>query len=427
MTGDMRQGWAAWALVAVLALVTSWGCERRENGADPAGTAVATEGLAAVGTGSSSPGAGPGAVEPAPAASVEEDPGEGASPRRQRWAEVEIDELPAPMEKLAKAGRAIYEQQCLVCHGKEGKGDGPAAGILTVPPRNFTAGMFKFKTSLTGEMPFDDDLYRTVSAGIPAAGMPSFGDLTAFERWALVAHVKELSRFQTDDGKDYRFFEKRPAKTRMPLPTPPAAAALDLKRGEELYRRHVQCNKCHGDSGTGDGPSAADLVDAFENPIAPADLTRGEVSFKAGSQVEDVYRVLAAGMAGTPMPAFVNVTEEDKWILAYYVVGLYRPIDPGERTYLRVGCTSCHTIGKGKLIGPDLAGVTKRRTRDWLKKWLKDPPSMLATDETARKLLEEYLSPMPSYGLSDREIDRLIQYMETMPDAPPEAGSAPKK
>lgn len=341
--------------------------------------------------------------------------------------DVEVAPPPAPMEKLAKAGVGLYQQNCQVCHGAQGKADGPAAGVLAVPPRNFTAGQFKFKTSMPGQAPFDDDLYRTLSSGIPAAGMPSFGDLTVFERWALVAHVKNLSQAIRDDGKPFNYFQKRPATTRMKLPAPPDAAKAQHERGELLYRKVAECIQCHGEKGLGDGRSAKDLKDALKNPIKPADLTRGEVTFKTGSRPEDIFRVLTTGMAGTPMPSYEDsLEEEDRWELAFYVTSLYRPIDPGEKTYLRVGCTSCHTIGKGKLIGPDLAGVTKRRDREWLRKWLADPPSMLATDETARKLLEEFLTPMPSYGLTPREVDLLLGYLETLPPAPETAGSVSK-
>jgi mono/diheme cytochrome c family protein len=351
---------------------------------------------------------------------------EGTSPRRVRWAEVQVDPVVGKPERLAKSGKAVFEQHCSVCHGKEGKGDGPAALVLSVPPRNFTGGMFKFKTSGQGEMPHDDDLYRTITAGIAAAGMPSFGDLTPFERWSLVAYVKKLACFTLDDGQVFSFFEKRPPKARKELPVAPAPGTIDLARGAVLYRTEVQCLKCHGEKGVGDGPSAAELVDAFEVPIKAADLTRGEVTFKTGFKAEDIYRVLTNGMAGTPMPAFINVSDQDRWNLAFYVVSLYRPIPPGERLFLRVGCISCHTIGKGKLIGPDLTGVTQRRDPEWLKKWLKDPPSLLATDATARKLLEEYLTPMPSYGLTDAEVDLLVGFLATLPPAPSPA-DAPAK
>lgn len=351
----------------------------------------------------------------------EPEPEEGTSARRIRWADVTIDPIPGTMEKLAKAGAGVYQQQCAVCHGKEGKGDGPAADVLAVKPRNFIRAYYKFKTSGQGEMPYDEDLYRTISSGIPAAGMPSFGDLTPFERWALVAYVKELSKMTLPNNTVRKHFEANPPKTKIEIPAAPPKDKVDLAHGKKLYETGVQCIKCHGEKGLGDGPSAEELTDALDNPIKPPDITRGEVTFKAGSQVEDIYRVMTIGMAGTPMPSFASaMSEEDRWALAYYVTSLYRPIDPGERLFLKVGCTSCHTIGKGKMIGPDLAGVMQRRDVAWMKKWLKDPPSMLATDETARKLLEEFLTPMPSYGLTNKEVDLLIEYLKTLPPAKPD-------
>jgi mono/diheme cytochrome c family protein len=56
------------------------------------------------------------------------------------------------------AGRDIYTSVCWVCHGLEGKGDGPAAASLTVKPRNFTASTF----SVTGR---EEEVYRTISEG----------------------------------------------------------------------------------------------------------------------------------------------------------------------------------------------------------------------------------------------------------------------
>jgi mono/diheme cytochrome c family protein len=249
--------------------------------------------------------------------------------------------------------------------------------------------------------------------------MPSFGDLTPFERWALVAYVKQLSVNKLADGREIKHFELRPAKTRMEMPKAPPASFYDPAKAAKLYKSEIGCFRCHGAEGLGDGPSAEDMEDSLGFPIKPANLQRGEVTFKAGHTVEDIYRIMTTGMAGTPMPAFSTISDEERWQLAYYVQTLYKPIDPGERVYLRVGCTSCHTIGKGKLIGPDLTGVTQRRTREWLQKWLKDPPGMIATDETARKLMEEFLTPMPSYGLTRKEVDLLIEYMGTLPPAKP--------
>src|SRR3954467_11826932 len=53
-------------------------------------------------------------------------------------------------------------------------------------------------------------------------------------------------------------------------------------------------------------------------------------------------------------------------------------------------CLACHSLGGGKKLGPDLAGVTKRRSDGWLVRWLKSPEKMLETDADAKALLREY-------------------------------------
>lgn len=76
-------------------------------------------------------------------------------------------------------------------------------------------------------------------------------------------------------------------------------------------------------------------------------------------------------------------------------------------------CLACHAVegGKGKKIGPDMVGVTKRRTDDWLFRWLKAPEKMLATDATAKALLKEYNNlPMPNQNLPDPEIRQYLKY-----------------
>lgn len=81
------------------------------------------------------------------------------------------------------------------------------------------------------------------------------------------------------------------------------------------------------------------------------------------------------------------------------------------KTSFESKCLACHSIGQGKKLGPDLAGVTRRRTEDWLVRWLRAPEKMLATDKTARAMLKEYADlPMPDQGLSENEIRELIAY-----------------
>jgi mono/diheme cytochrome c family protein len=84
----------------------------------------------------------------------------------------------------------------------------------------------------------------------------------------------------------------------------------------------------------------------------------------------------------------------------------------GANLFVQRGCQGCHTIGKGKGAGPDLAGVFRRRSLDWLKHWLKAPDQMLTSDSTAQALLAQFNNTrMPNLNLSDKEVDALLHYI----------------
>lgn len=85
----------------------------------------------------------------------------------------------------------------------------------------------------------------------------------------------------------------------------------------------------------------------------------------------------------------------------------------GSSLFTGKGCNACHTIGKGTLVGPDLAGVTERRSLHWLRKFITDPPGMMESDSTARALLEEYRGiKMPGLRLREQEIEALLHYIK---------------
>jgi nitrite reductase (NO-forming) len=73
-------------------------------------------------------------------------------------------------------------------------------------------------------------------------------------------------------------------------------------------------------------------------------------------------------------------------------------------------CLACHSIGGGAKLGPDLYGLSKRRTDAWLAKWLKSPEQMLASDADAKVLFDQYKVPMPNQNLSNTEIREFITY-----------------
>src|SRR5262245_41141857 len=98
------------------------------------------------------------------------------------------------------------------------------------------------------------------------------------------------------------------------------------------------------------------------------------------------------------------------------------PSDPGAlqgKLDFESKCLACHSVGGGRKLGPDLAGVTKKRNDAWLTRWLKSPEKMLETDPEAQALLKEYNNiPMPNQSLSDAEVRQYLQYFRWI-DAQP--------
>jgi cytochrome c oxidase cbb3-type subunit 2 len=224
---------------------------------------------------------------------------------------------PRPSRSLAESralGKTLYEANCSQCHGSDGDGRGFGAPFLVPSPRDFTAGDYKFRTTGSGALPTDEDLFRTISRGANGTGMPPWEYLlTAAERWALVDYVKSFSPK----------FERQPPPSPLAPPPEPAKAA-DAARGKRVYEE-MQCAKCHGDQGRGDGPSALTLLDAEGRHTNPRDLTRPG-SFRAGWSAAEIVRTFATGLNGTPMPSYADaMSAQESHDLAAYVMSQAGP------------------------------------------------------------------------------------------------------
>jgi cytochrome c553 len=75
---------------------------------------------------------------------------------------------------LLQRGREVYMKHCVGCHGETGAGDGPAVARLLTRPRDFTSGIYKFRSTDSGSLPLESDLYRTITRGLSGVSMPSF-------------------------------------------------------------------------------------------------------------------------------------------------------------------------------------------------------------------------------------------------------------
>jgi len=238
-----------------------------------------------------------------------------------------IPSLVAAQAGDATAGKAVYELKCMGCHGDKGDGKGPAAELLMPGPRDFTSGIYKIRTT-ANKVPTDQDLFRIITDGMPGTSMPSWAVLPDRDRWNLVAYIKA---FAADKFKE--------APKKLELPKEVASSAESIKRGKEMFEA-IECHKCHGTEGRGDGPSRAELKDEWGYPIAPANLTK-RWTFRGGASRTEIATRLAAGVLGTPMPTFIDSVEkpEDIWHLTNFILSL-GPDSPHYATLVTVTAVS---------------------------------------------------------------------------------------
>lgn len=88
----------------------------------------------------------------------------------------------------------------------------------------------------------------------------------------------------------------------------------------------------------------------------------------------------------------------------------------GEKLY-KANCSACHSIGSNKVVGPGLQGISDKRSEEWLIKWIKNSPELIASgDADAVAIFEEYNKmPMPPQALSDDEIRAILAYIKNPP------------
>lgn len=84
--------------------------------------------------------------------------------------------------------------------------------------------------------------------------------------------------------------------------------------------------------------------------------------------------------------------------------------DRGEQLFQTKGCGGCHSIGGGRLTGPDLEGVTERREHEWILAMVQNPDSMLREDPVARQLFAEYMTPMLSVDASRDDARAIYEF-----------------
>lgn len=212
----------------------------------------------------------------------------------------------ATPEILAR-GKAVFLSQCAVCHGTDGAGKGEAAYLLFPKPRNLTQRSFRLVSNLEGVVQVED-IFHTITRGMPGSAMPSWEILPEQDRWAVAHYVNSLSR---------------PDK-RIPKPIPfgiePPSTPESVQSGRKVFL--VACAACHGADAKGTPPQPQFDTDGY--PSRPRDLTRG--IFKGGRESKQIFSRIAAGMLGSPMPSQISALDNTMlWDVVHYVQSLSDP------------------------------------------------------------------------------------------------------
>jgi len=207
--------------------------------------------------------------------------------------------------------KSDYRRYCAGCHGDLGDGNGENAMWLDPKPRDFTIATFKCRSTPTGTLPTDEDLFNTIGRGLTNSNMPIWNTFSRQQRADLVAYIKTFSPR----------WEKEKAGDAIKIPAEPPVTIESIAHGKALFTK-MECWKCHGPQGKGDGPSAPTLTDSKDQPIRPYDFSSGkdDSRFKCGSTNADIYRIFMTGEDGTPMPSFAdNIQPNDAWDLVHFL------------------------------------------------------------------------------------------------------------
>ena len=278
--------------------------------------------------------------------------GLGCAPDPMPFQESEVHVFAGGLEvdgRTLNLGYRGYTRYCFACHGEKGDGKGPSSYGLYPPPRDFTRGAFEFARVRAGdEAPNDEDLARIVQGGLRGTAMLPW-DIRAEELGPILQYVKTFAP-KKFEKKRKNGQPPKVVEALRPPPDPWASAGKEeegARRGFELYHFKAECMGCHpayGDkrelydrsleaakrepaqfkplSGFREDPYGSVAKDAPEYgmKLLPPDFLFSQVrSIRRGTELADLYGVIAYGVYPVMPPWKDTLADDDIWALAHYV------------------------------------------------------------------------------------------------------------
>ncbi len=342
----------------------------------------------------------------------------------------------ADVPAAAPMGERVYATRCAVCHGPDGRGNGPAAPSLIPRPTDFTRGEYKYKSTAFGQPPTEGDLLRTVTDGLPASAMPYWRDLLSPEEIrAVVTYMRAFSPTVA---------AAVPVSLAVPVREP--VTAKSMANGERLFLQ-TGCSGCHAANATG----GVTLRDQRGSPVVSRDLA-APWAFRGGHAPEALWLRLTIGLSPGPMPSFAEkLSSEERWDVVAYVLSLARvpawesggalggpgqnpnPLTRGEYLVRAEMCGLCHTqinatgiyrddayLAGGMRVGvyPQGVFVSRNLTSDpatGLGNWTEaQVVNALRSGQGRDRALPWGAMPWPFlHGFSDADAGAIARYLKT--------------
>jgi len=209
-----------------------------------------------------------------------------------------------------KSGQRLYKKHCRACHGDKGNGAQWTKNSLNPAPRDFTAAAAKAELSY-------DRMIASVTHGRTGTAMMSFGarlsaaqieDVVGYVRATFMGFKDEANAPQVNAGVSGADLQSKSmlnpqqnVKADMTLAFPRGLQG-DVAKGRHFYLKN--CFTCHGKNGDGKGPRSSFIKPAPRNFLSSA--SRDNMNRPA------LYRAISKGKAGTVMPAWGNVLNEQQ-------------------------------------------------------------------------------------------------------------------
>jgi len=241
------------------------------------------------------------------------------------------DPAVVPGRPSAAEGSKVFQRaQCVICHGPEGRGDGPAAANLKSPGRNVMTDFFRllgirirgeqlpsrpanFHNTVAMRLNSPFSMYETVTRGRPHTAMPAFPpkggkpgygatffgvNLTDVERWNVIFHEWTYATTPEEVARGRQLYETKAI---------------------EVRGRALTCASCHGTAGDGRGPVGVELSRTlwdWARGQGPGIFT--DINLMAQRKPTELYQRIVDGRGD--MPAYRGkLTDDELWALVNYL------------------------------------------------------------------------------------------------------------